>query len=640
MALGDLFEGADRIIGPNSGRNVQYVQMGSDKSDDRPLLEEYTELRGRIYSRYLQSMIDDDKFYRLEFGADLIPKEWREKGFDATIPPTAYNAVEAASNHILTTPDILVPERPTEENVLREQMIAAQKASALGFFWHQTFKEGDPLGHAKKDLIKYGKIVLKKTIYWEELDPKGAYTGKRRFPWCVTQLNPSSVFEVGPAHDPIAVYEAYMITRVEAERLFPEATGIWRKKDSLEDVRVLEYWEKPRQSSKGRRVVWIEDERVLNKANPYHAVVGYKDNGSEIYGGYVPYFIADSGWGDGDIAAEPHERYVGMIRRIHSLMLTEARQISTADAQLRIATFPITVLENIEEDDEKPLVLGPGAKVYTNDTQKIYHVDWPKLDPATFALTKSVHTYANELAQFQSLSGIPQSGVDSATEADQNYRSASSKLAGPLAALKSIITRINETVLWDIENIFESGVTVYGAVDGAPGVITITPEMIDGFYENYVELKTSDQKALDAAHALQWANLGQVMGLDARFVMRMAGIPNPQQRLAQKWEEDLWKDPRSHELRMAQYMAQQGGAFGAQLSDYTLKQMLAGVPVDPEAPAGGEFAGGGMGAATAREEAPAMDSPAQGEAYQNNGARAAGFGKAMADRPDLMYGAA
>lgn len=659
--LAELFNGATTIVS-DGDRTVPLVQMSSNFSEDMVLLSEYLQLRTVVFRDYLQTVVEDEKYYQQEFAQDLIPPEWKARGFEPTVPPTAYNAVEAATNHILTTPDILIPERPVEEDALIEQSIASQKATALMYFWHQVFKQGDPLGHAKKDIIKWGKVVLKKVIDPAALAPDGTFIGRKRFPWKVYQLAPQTVYEVGDPSDPDCVYEAYLTKVATARILYPEANGAWTQKKQQEEVRVVEYWEKPSGHNKGVRRIWIEGERVLNKPNPYFWVDYVDDAGQPVYTGYIPYFIADSGWGDGHLGANPEKRYVGMIRRIHSMLKTEARQLTAADAQLRISTFPLIKLKDIEEDDEHPIQLGPGAKVSLSGEQDIEAMAWPQLDPGLFNIIKNVHAYTNELAQFQTLSGIPQSGVDSATEADQNFRSATAKLEAPIRGLKSIITRVNETVLMDIENIFEAPVTLYGAADGMPGAIELKPEWIDGFYENFVELKTSDQRALDAANAVRWANLYQTFGLDKRYAMKMAGIPNPQQRIAQRMQEDVWADPRAHELRMAQYMQNQG-EFGEQLAGRILDQMINGVPTDdtdengmnPPAPAmvqppqtemqqagggGGGFAAPPFGTPNARGQNPGdtMMAGIEQPPVQRNMARAVGFNRALMMRPESMFG--
>lgn len=616
---------------------VPMVPMGSDKAEDAVYLSEYVALR-KHFGQYHLDMAADERFYRLEFGNDFVPKEWRQKGFDATIPPTAYNAVEAASNHILTTPDIMVPERPGEPDVLVEQEIAAIKATGLQYFWHQVFKQGDPLGGAKKDLIKHGRLVLKKEILPEALAPTGVAIGRRRFPWRVTHLSPGQAMEIGPYWDPTCVYENSEMTRSEAERLFPEAKGDWlTTKESLDKVRVLEYWEKPRDQSRGKRIIWIDDERVLNKINPYNWVEGYTDTGKPIYCGYVPYFFSSSGWGDNDVDAAPHERFVGMIRRVHSILLTEARQLTAADLQLRMAAFPIMKLKNIEEDDEHPIQLGPGAKIHIDDTQDVEIVAWSKTDPALFALLDRGHAYLNELAQFEQFSGIPQSGVDSATEADQNSRAASSKLAGILSGTKSAVTRMNETVFQDIQYLFEETVSLYGATEGMPGTVDIRPEWIDGFWENLVELKTSDARQLDTANAMAWGQLKEIFKLPRRYAMKMAGIPNPPQQMAQRYQEDTWDDPMSHQIRVAANLGGQGGEAGMMLAMQIINQLAAGTVPAGNSP---ETAGGaseGISAPPLGQPSARQDPTAEPENPVGQEMRATGFATALSRRPDMPY---
>jgi len=544
-----------------------------------------------------------------------------------------------------------MPERPTDRDQMYQQAVAANISTGLNYWWHQAFKQGDPLGHGKKDIIKWGKVVLKKVIVADALDTKGILIGAKKFPWRLYQIAPMNVFEVGDPSDPDCVYEAYLTTVAAAKQLFPEVSGTWKELLPETEARVVEYWEKPMGSHKGVRRIWINGERVLNKVNPYHWVCGLTDAGANIYDGYVPYFIADSGWGDGALGTRPEKRYVGMIRRLHSMLETEARQLTSADAQLRISTFPVAVFKGFDPDDEHPVQFGPGARIDVQDEQEISLLAWPQLDPSVFNIIRSVHTYMNELAQFQTLAGIPQSGVDTATEADQNYRAASSKLDGPIRGLRSVITRVNETILMDIEHIFEAPVTLYGAMDGMPGTITIKPEWIDGFYENFVELKTSDAKALDAANAVRWGNLKQIFGLDARYAMKMAGIANPMQRIAQKMQEDVWFDPRSHEIRFAEYVAN-FGEFGQQMSGRVLDQALNGVPTDKPQPipspeetamqqaggGGGGFAPPPFGEPNARGENPGAQqmNPAAAPPQQN-ATRARATNEAAMRRPDQAY---
>lgn len=612
------------------------ISMSSDKAEDAGLLETYSDLRTAVFQQFMNAMTADQFFYQMKFGADLLPKDWTDRGFKPTLPPTAYNAVEAASDHMLTTPDIFVPERPNGQDYEREQVLAELKGQFLEFWWAKVAAMGDPIAHGRKNLIRDGKIVIKKEIDWSVVDFKGA-TVQNRFPWKVRLLNNFTVFEdPNSPYDPNYVFEAFEIRCDAAKAMFPEAGGAWRTRKAADLVRIVEYWSKPSGTDKGRRVLWVEDERVVNKVNPYHWVGGVDDKGRDIYDGYVPYFISDSMWGDGSLGVAPHDRYVGLIRYVHSLIETEARQLSAADAQLRIGTFPIVLISGVGEDDEKPIKVAPGTKIYLEDpkTQDVKVLQWPQLDPALFGMITRVHQYTNELSKFESLSGIPQRGVDTATEAQQLSQNASSKLQGPLAGLRSLMMRINMTILADIEKVLEASVAVTGHADDMPGTITIAPDDITGGWETFVELSTSDQAALSRANLQTWGNaFGVFQGsLDAEYAMKMAGIKNPKQRRARARLERFEDDPRMYELQFAEYVQSKGGPFAERMALGIVDRVARGEAPPFVKTAAGSFPDTSESGLPSNRRDP--DATPQGEAGQD--IRATAFGQALQDRPDLQ----
>lgn len=589
------------------------------------ILGQFDRLRREVYHQYLVDIVDDNRYYQLDYGKDLIPKEWNDRGFKPTLPPTAYNAVEAASDHILTTPDIFVPVRQTKNNFMAERQIASSKKALLEFFWHNVYLAGDPVGKGKKKLIKDGKIVLKKEIDWDKVDDTAASVGYRGFPWRVRLLSNETVYEdPDRPDDPNYVFEAYEIRVAEAIRMYPNLKSRFATRKPGDKVRLLEYWAKPKGTSKGKRCIYIDNIKVLDKVNPYHWVVAITDSGKFLYDGYIPYFISDSGWGDVDANSAPHQRYVGMIRYIRSVIETEARQLTAADAQLRIATFPVTILEGISEDDEHPITLGPGSKISlpAGGDGKISTLNWPDVPNGVWNILQRLHGYANELAKFEALGGQAPRGVSSATESQQVFSSASAKLSGPMSGLRSLFTRINRTVLQDVELILEEPVTLYGAVQGAEGAVTLSPEDIDGFYDTFVELKTSDQAEINRANMMLWANLFQVFGLDREYAMAQAGIKNPAERIANRLQEDTLFDPRQHELRVMMSLAGQG-ELGKMIADRIALT-----------------AGGGQeqGAPTAGANFPGMDNaPSQPRGPVGEDIRASAFAQALNQQPDAAY---
>ena len=602
---------------------VSAVDDYKDSTDDH--LKRFHWLRTRVYAQYMIDLRLDDYYYRQRFGVDLIPAEWQAKGFKPTIPPTAYNSVEAASDHILTTPENFVPARPTQRDILLEQDVAEKKRQALDYFWHNVFLMGDPVGKGKKKLIKDGKIVLKKTINWDQVSPSGYGVGAKGFLWDVKLLSNDTVFEdPDNPEDPKSVYECVKIPAGAARRLFPEIRKPLLSKNDDDLVRVIECYTKPEGTSQGERIMWLEDERIFSKKNPYSWQVGTDSNGKPTYDGYVPYFIADSGWGDVDAMKAPHERYVGIIRFIRSVIETEARQITAADAQMRVSTFPFAVFRGIGEDQK--ITIKPGAKIHLNGTkeeQDIEFKQWPSVPDGIWQLISAVHTQANESAHFSQFSGMTQRGVDTATEAGQNMQSASAKLQGPVDGLRSLMMRMNRTVFQDTEHLFEAPITLYGAALEGPGAVVLSPEDIGGFYLTFVELKTSDEAALSNVKMRQWADAYQVFGLDKEYAMRMAGIKFPRQRITNRLAENIVDDPRSHEMRMMLAMAGQG-AVGQRMAAAIL-QSNTGMPPEGQAPQSGA---GGF---------PAIQAPAaEPQSPFGQETRASAFGQALALRPDLQ----
>lgn len=568
------------LLNSDAGGNGPMFVVGGD-----PDLERFTRLNNGVYRKYFAALREDDSYYRQEYGEGLIPEEWKEKGFKATVPPTAYNAVESASDHILTTPDIFVPPRPSDKNFIGEQKIAEQKALFLDSFWHNIRVKSGAMEVGKKKLVKDGRIVLKKEIRWEFVDTEGAELGVNQFLWNLKVLPNETVLEdPDNPEDPLYVYESYNIRVDTGRKMFPEAKTQWTGRRGDERVRYVEFWQKPSGTSKGHRKVWIDNELVLTKPNPYHWSIGFDKEGRALYDGYVPYIIRASGWGDVDSSSMPHDRYVGILRYMHSTLDTEARQISAADAQLRVTTFPPIILAGVSEDEEHKIKIGPAAKIYLpdKDNQSVTTLQWPTLDPSVWQIVSRLHSYANDLAKFDQLGGAPQRGVDTATEAGMNVRQAGAKLSGPMNALKNAMMAVNEQLFYDVEYILEAPVTVYGASEAGPGVVTLSPEDISGFCMNFVELKTTDQAALDTANMRNWAEMYNVFGIDKAYAMTKAGIKNPNERMEARMAEDIQADPMMHQLRVMMAMAGQG-----ELGQMLVARMMGAVqPIEPTAPEG------------------------------------------------------
>lgn len=587
--------------------------------DKDAFLERFDQLKSVVYGGYHGELEKDDRYYRGEYARDIVPEAWNDAAMSPIILSTAYDAVENQADHILTSPKIFVPARPTTKEKLDEQQIAEGKRKFLEAFWHQVRTHcGDPLLHGKKKLIKDGKLVLKKTVRWDlvpDYPDNATRPAKRKwqrdfakalkskFPWDVRVVPNETVYEdPDNPHDPQYVYESYDIRISEALRLYPNSVGNWKHQGLFDRVQYVEMWTKPHGDDPGKFCVWITDELVHDEENPYH----WGDEGN--YDGYVPYAIRDSGWGDVDSENKPEDRYVGVLRYMRPTLEAQARIMTGAEAQLRISTFPMVTTTNMPEaeDGELPLEVGPGKVNNKSEEQLIEIMPWPQMPDVWQALDK-VQREADRLSKFNVLGGTPQKGVDSATEADMNVRNAASRLTGPVAALQGIAETIDRWALQDIENVFEAGVTLYGAVESGQSEHTLLPSDIRGYYETFVEFSTTDQAALDMRNAKIWADLSkQFVGLSQVTAMEKAGIVDPMNEMVKAAIERVFM---SQEFEAARKMtALQGMGSAGQMAMQMMMQ--AGL---------GKSGGGGLAGDQAMPGANTAGNPIVQDAQQNAG---------------------
>ena len=533
--------------------------------------QRFLTLKNEIFQDYFAAVELDNEYYNLDYPNQnqIIPKEWGQRGITPTIPPTARNAVDNLNDHILTSPKVFVPARPTDEDLQQEQDLAERKRQFIHAFWHQiAVQQGDPLNRAKKQSIKDGRIVLKKTLRWDLIPDapsptatrkeKSSYRkamkslGQSNFLWYLKNCPTETILE-DPAdcYDPKYVYEFYKIYASEARSMYPEMEDELYAYEPTDKLDYVEMWTKPSGSSQGRYVIWCKGERVHDDVNPYHWETNMSTDEYPVYDGYVPYAIRDSGWGEFSAESQPEEKYVGVLRYAHPMLETEARQLTAVDIQMRLSTFAPVVTRNISEDTDQPIEIGPGKRINLMDDQEIEFRSLPDVPVSAFQLINKVHDYTNELSKASILSGYPQRGVDTATEADMNVRNAASKLQGPINAMRSAIMVVNRWVFQDIENIIESPVTVYGGMKGAPSSIEIAPKEIGGFYESYVELDTSDQASLNARNARLWADLYSVYQgtLSPQTAMEKGGIENPQEEMLKASVNTLFMSPQAQQVR-------------------------------------------------------------------------------------------
>ena len=100
----------------------------------------FEHLRSTVYGQFLDELNTDEDMMRGNYAADIIPDEWLDEGLQPTVPPTAYDAITNAADHILTTPRTFVPSRPVDESMEAAREIAEKQRQFHDMWWTRVFE--------------------------------------------------------------------------------------------------------------------------------------------------------------------------------------------------------------------------------------------------------------------------------------------------------------------------------------------------------------------------------------------------------------------------------------------------------------------------------------------------------------------
>ena len=553
-------------------------------TEDR-LLEKLSALKTEFFGEYHGQIDENRAFYDRKFRKRVVPDEW-EGQLTPLIPQTSRRSIDESADHILYHPKIKVPIRPTNSRRVTEREIAENKRAFMDAYWSQVSQRFNPLGDGRKPLLREGRIAIKHTMDWNLIPDKDSMTprayraaveklGRYEFLWKDELLDNKTVFEDPHDHrDPRYVFIQYDILVEAARELFdkyqdpderPETNQSvrwgWLSKPDTEKVQYTEYWSKPTfladgSWEPGKFIQWVEDTRVNEEDNPYP---------------YVPVAIDDAGYGDNYRGASISEKYVGLAQHSHDMFVAEAQQMTTWNAANGVTAFPVAKAWNM--DSTRNIVMLPGSIIPLNGdkgqpgAEDIEFMQTPEVPRAVLALVEKTTQYANSALKMDTLGGMPLTGVDTATEADQQIRNASSKLEGPLAAMERIAVKISRWVLMDIELVLRAGVTIYGTKAMDPEVVSLGPKDIKGYYDVSAEFRTSDDDAVSQMKARFWLEMYRVSPfLSAMTAMERGEVADdPMAEMQKRAAEDILLSPEMRQIRLMA-AAQQFGKLSEMLS--------------------------------------------------------------------------
>lgn len=557
--------------------------MPSNLTFEQKMFTKFDSVRGR-FGDYITNVETNRRYYNRDFADDVVPARWKDR-LKPLIPQTARRAIDEPSDHILSFPYIKVPVRPTVKDEAAEQVMAEVKRHAVNAWWDNVSRRYNVIGDAKKPFLNEGKVAIRKTIRWdlvEDYPDRSEYKstqafnnavkryrneinrlGKSEFLWDLELLDNTTVFEDPSNHrDPKYVFLKYRIYRETAEDTWSDAEGKWKDGAPFDEIEYMEYWSKPGPIQSdgswepGKFIQWVEGEVVHSSDNPYP---------------YIPIVIEDTGYGVNHNLAKPDERFVGLTQHAREMFQAEAESMTSWQAINRLAAFPIGKARNLAEG--KDMHIGPGEIIdfdgAANDpnAEDLEWLQHPEVPQGVIAIAEKIDREANATFKTNILGGAPQRGVDTATEADLNVRNAVAKLSGPIAALERLVVRLTRQMLMDVELVLRAPVTMYGTnkSSSTPAEVTLKPSEINGFYEVYAELRTSDQDAIQQTKARFWLEAARVSpALSHQTAIEKGEIAeDPLAELIRRSGEDVYLGERFRMAREEAAAASMGMALAA-----------------------------------------------------------------------------
>lgn len=534
----------------------------TDETDK--LIEKLDQVDGRFFSEYKAQVETNRRYYHLDFGKNLL----RDADIDILIPPTATRAIDEPADHILFFPKIKVPVRPTSGDEQREQDIAERKRKFVNAWWSQVTTRFNPIGDGRKAFLNEGKIAIRKTLRWDllpdvpvsedfsspetfkkakdEYRRKIATLGRNEWLWDVELLDNTTVYEDPSSHrDPQYVFIRYKVLAEEAKRKWPHIKADWQEYSDYDEIDYTEYWSRGKSGSdsdSGRFIQWIERTPVHTADNPYP---------------YIPVIIEDAGFGVNHRLAKPVDKFVGMTQHAFPIFEAEAVQMTSLQEVTKISAFPMLKGRNLADD--KVIEIGAGKIINlegdknTPGSEDLEAVPWPEVPSSVMGMLEKTDRLANSTFKMNILGGIPQTGVETATEADQNIRNATSKLSNPIAALERVVKRMTAQVFMDIEQVIEAPITVFGTGSDDDGEVTLNPMDINGYYHVSAVLSTSDEEAVSQNNARFWmeASLRSPF-LSYTTAMERGGIADdPTKEMLKRAAEDVFLSEAFKQIRIA-----------------------------------------------------------------------------------------
>lgn len=368
------------------------------------------------YAKLWEEYKEDERFYELDFKEDLnIPEEFSK---DVVVLPTARDKVDSVVDHSDISDVRVYVNKKNASDTAKESAELLRKLG-LGII-HRTNVESTiaPQRSSAKHYWAHGLSVVKTT--WDadnwidrpvqkegESDNDFAARidewrneSKGSFPISIQAINPACILPDPYTYGNIYTMEISKRLVYDAKRLpFKWDNPNHRAEDEL--VEYLEYWDK------NFRCILIDDEPVWKIGG---GVIRHKYN-------FIPYTLIESGLGNIAQDGLPEKRFVGLLRYIKPILVSESVIYTMCNILVKRETMKGGYITGADAGTLGQVKQEYGKYWPVGEKNVEFH-DWEsKMPPAeAYAHLGLTHDYISQHTATRTMMGVGESGVRSGAD--------------------------------------------------------------------------------------------------------------------------------------------------------------------------------------------------------------------------------
>jgi len=424
----------------------------------KPSVEEILTLYDDTKLKYEESGIwtaweEDETFYELDFANRLLlPKEFQS---EAVVLPTARDLIDTCVDHTDIS-NVRVWAGKRGESAKSEEEMNLLRKFGLGVLYRNNVEASiSPIRVGAKHYWAHGLTVFKtiwdadryidrpdrkksesEGVYAERID-KWRAEQQDSIPIVIQAVNPHNIL-LDPYYDGgMFVFEVREELCFDVKQKFPKWTNP-KTKEVTGKIEHISFW------TKDWRCELYDREPVLKLGG---GVVNHSY-------GFIPYVAIDTGLGNVSADNDMKKRYVGVLRYVRDIILSESRDYSIGDIILKKNAWPWGFLKGVGGQAVQEISQKFGEFQWLGDDVEIVEMQ-PKLPPDALMDWLSVaSSYLAAHAAPASIRGMGEQGVRSGAdrrlliaEASTRYHYSNEAFRHGIAKVLSNCARIMKNVV-------------------------------------------------------------------------------------------------------------------------------------------------------------------------------------------------